>query len=63
MDYYKYVSAEDTSSTLDQVDMTITLSVASITSSTQTGTFTYYLNVEEYNSSLNATEEFVKNRW
>ena len=60
MDYYKYISVADTTSTLDQVEMTITLSVASITSSTQTGKFTYYLNVEEYNASLNTTEEFIK---
>ena len=60
MDYYKYISSTDSNSTLDQVDMTITLSVASLTASAQTGKFTYYLNIEEYNSSLNTTEEFVK---
>ena len=60
MDYYKYVSAADSTSTLDQVEMTITLSVANILTSAQTGSFKYYLNVEEYNSNLNSTEEFIK---
>ena len=60
MDYYKYISVADSSTTLDQVEMTITLSVANISTSAQTGSFKYYLNVEEYNSSLNTTEEFIK---
>ena len=60
MDYYKYVSVADSTSTLDQVEMTITLSVANISTSAKTGSFKYYLNVEEYNSNLNTTEEFIK---
>ncbi len=60
MDYYKYISVADSNSTLDQVEMTITLSVANISTSAQSGSFKYYLNVEEYNSSLNTTEEFIK---
>ena len=60
MDNYKYISVADSTSTLDQVEMTITLSVANISASAQSGSFKYYLNVEEYNSSLNTTEEFIK---
>ena len=60
MDYYKYISAADSSSTLDQAEMTITLSVANISTAAQSGSFTYYLNVEEYDPSLNTTEEFIK---
>ncbi len=60
MDYYKYISVANSSTTLDQVEMTITLSVANISTSAQSGSFKYYLNVEEYNSGLNTTEELIK---
>ncbi len=60
MDYYKYISVADATTTHDQAEMTITMSVANISTSAQTGSFAYYLNVEQYNSSLNTTEEFIK---
>ena len=60
MDYYKYISVADSTNTFDQAEMAITLSVANISTSAQSGAFKYYLNVEEYNSSLNTTEEFIK---
>ena len=60
MDYYKYIAPANANNTFDQAEMTITLSVASLTTTSQTGSFTYYLNIEEYDPELNATDEFVK---
>ena len=60
LDFYKYIAPANEENTFDQVEMLITLSVASLTGSTQTGTFNFNLNIEEYDSELNATEKFVK---
>lgn len=60
MDYYKYISVADSSTTFDQAEMIITLSVANLSTSSQSGSFKYYLNVEEYDPSLNTTEELIK---
>ncbi len=60
LDFYKYIAPANEENTFDQVEMLITLSVASLSGSTQSGTFNFNLNIEEYDSELNATEKFVK---
>ncbi len=60
LDFYKYIAPANDENTFDQVEMLITLSVASLTGSTQTGSFNFNLNIEEYDPELNATGKFVK---
>ena len=60
LDFYKYIAPANEENTFDQVEMLITLSVASLTGSTQSGTFNFNLNIEEYDPELNSTEKFVK---
>ena len=60
LDFYKYIAPANEENTFDKVEMLITLSVASLTGSTQSGIFNFNLNIEEYDPELNATEKFVK---